>query len=404
MHLPNTTAQLEEGDPAPRASAWDVRVLDDLDETWLERTVAFLQRFTPPGTDPVWSVDYFKWKLGSANPAGRGFLTCAISGEDVVGVTSITPKRAWYRQQVMRAAEIGDAYTHPAWLRRPTTHRTVAAGSEPRPRPLSTSDYLTRSIFGRLSVDTRARALQQGIQLIYGTPNARSRAGYEKRLGFVSHVYNNQSMIRLTARGVVSRDHRLAWGLRLLSVAEDAYQGIAHAVSEVPRRTSGDTVELMAQATDELDELWDRLKGQYAFSLLRDRAYFQYRFFEHPLATYRIYRLSRRGRLDGVMVTRTLTTTWGKRYCHIADWCVDVSRSGLFPILLEHVMHAEDRTCIDGFFLWSGTAQRSALALRLLGFVGASAAPIIFFQHAAGRELLERCRDLDFTLACSDNV
>ena len=385
---------------------WDVRVADDLDEAFLGQMMDFLRLYMPAGADPVWSTDYFKWKLGDCNPAGRGFLTCAVAGERVVGVTSITPKRFWCRGKVVIGAEIGDTFTHPDYLKKRTavTRDKRLRDSDLKSSDPRNADYVQHSIFGRLVTETKARALEQGIRLIYGTPNRLSRPGYEKHLNFLSHpTHHNMTFIRPTARGIAQRHWLLRRASWALSGAEGVFAALTRALTRVGVGRNY-VIERLERSTTALDELWDRVKGERAFSLVRDRAYFHHRFFEHPLARYTVYTASRHGRLEGVFVTRIMVTSWGKRYCSVADWCLEGSSPGLFAVMLAHAIQEYDRRQLDGFQLWCPLQGDYPSILRWLGFVRVCESPIIFFQNEEGHEVLHGCRTLDFTLASSDNV
>ncbi len=376
----------------PKSTGWDLLILDNLEESFLQKTAEFLQEFIRKDADPVWTVDYFKWKLGEQNPAGRGFLTCAVSEGRVVGAVSATVKRLWFNQQLVLGAEVGDTYTHPDFVRL-------------RPARGETPDFLKQSIFGRLATETRTRAMSRGIPIVYGTPNANARPGWEKRLGYKSHSsYDNRSFIRPTARGLESRGAVFKLASLPIFAGERTFKVLTHTFCEIQRFARGYKVEQMQESTEELDKLWNRLKGQHLFSLVRDRAYVQYRFFNHPLAKYKLFKISRHRRMEGFLVTRNLITPWGKRYCCLADWWIDESKPFLFPILVSHAIHEQDPTRIDGFYLWCGPYRKLRKSLRQLGFLRGPESPVIFFQNAEGSGILERCRDLDFTLAGSDNI
>ena len=369
---------------------WEAVVLDDLEEAALGKVVDFLNGFIPAGADPVWSVDSLKWKLGESNPAGRGFLTCAVSEGKVVGVVSAVRKRLWIKGREVHGAEVGDTYTHPDFVR-----RRPANGEPP--------DFLKHSIFGRLATETRIRAMNAGVRVIYGTPNANARPGWEKRLGYRAHpLIDNRSFIRPTAQGLVSRR---GWGTAAaFSLGERIVEPLLQTIWKSVRRFGRYSVEPMTQADGELDQLWDCLKDQHPFSLVRDRAYFQHRFFESPLGIYQLFRISKNRRLEGVMAMRVFSTPWGKRYCCLADWLVDESNALLFPILAAHGVREHRRSEIDGFYLWCGNHRNLRAALRGIGFFRSSPSPVIFYQNEEGKELVDEISDLDFTLACSDNV
>lgn len=142
---------------------WQVRIVDDLDDSILGADSEFLHSFMPAGTEAIWSADYFKWKLGDSNPAGRGFMTVAMHDGAIVGVTSVTRKRFWSVDSEIAVDEIGDTYSHP-------DYRRDSHASEPHSTTSDMDAYVNRSIFGRLVTETRERAKKAGISLIYRTP------------------------------------------------------------------------------------------------------------------------------------------------------------------------------------------------------------------------------------------
>ncbi len=389
---------------APCPSSWEVRALDDLPEVWLKKLVEFLRRVAPGGVESPWSVECFRWKLGESNPAGRGFLTCAVAGGEVVGVTSLTLKRIWFRNQVVRGAEIGDLYTHPAFLRVSAHRESRAGGRSDFSGELRKSEYLQRSILGRLARDTLHRASEGGIPLLYGTPNKLARPGLEKRLGFLTHpTHRNHRFVRPTAWGLAGRYPGLRPASGALGGCEAVLEKLIRALA-VFRAGRRYRLGHLDQPSHRLDEIWDRLKGQRDFSLVRDQKYFQHRFFAHPVATYRLHTASDHGQLCGVMVTRVMRTRTGRRYVCIADWLVEASQPQLFPWLLTHAIHECDWRHLDGFQLWYGLPGAYAPMLRQLGFIRMSESPIIFLQNTQGNAVLHACPTLDFTLASSDNV
>ena len=44
----------------------------------VDKMAFFLQsEFSNSEADQIWSAEYFKWKLGSHNPAGKGYISLA---------------------------------------------------------------------------------------------------------------------------------------------------------------------------------------------------------------------------------------------------------------------------------------------------------------------------------------
>lgn len=40
----------------------------------------------------IWFKDYFKWKLSNSNPAGIGYLTLGVNGNQILSTISLTCK------------------------------------------------------------------------------------------------------------------------------------------------------------------------------------------------------------------------------------------------------------------------------------------------------------------------
>jgi hypothetical protein len=389
-------------------SNWQVVILDDLREDLLSKVVDFLNIFTVEGRDPLWSAEHFQWKL-KENPAGRGFLACAIADGHVVGTASITLKRIWYKKQVMIAGETGDTYTHPDYRKKHQKQSSSSTVSTPSQQYI---EYLKRSIFGRLVHENTVRASESRIKIIYGTPNEASRRGYEKYLNYKSHPMWEMQMHRPTAKAIGS-NMKLAFLFKTLpkkpliyslSKAELMLEAINFRFWEHKRRKLKYAFEETNQATSDFDRLWQKLKFQNDFSLVRDRIYFQHRFFDNPLAKYKIYKVSHKTEICGVIVTRVQSIAKGTKNCFIADWFYDKEKEILFPIMLAHAIHDNYSNNIYAFSTWTGKTMAYNPIIRKFGFFPRSKSPIIFYQNNEGKELLKTCLSLDFTIASSDNI
>jgi len=386
---------------------WEVVILDDLREDLLLKVVDFLNGFFPKNLAPRWSADYFRWKLYK-NPAGRGFLSCAIAGSEVVGTASITLKRIWYKNKITIAGETGDTFTHPNYRKQ---RKTKFASQSSFRSPSDTCEYLEKSIFGRLVYENTMRALDNGIEIIYGTPNENSRPGYEKRLNYRSHPMREMNLVRPSVMGIISSS-KLSFLRKFLLVkpivgimfkAESLVEAINFNFWERKRKKLGYTFKKVSRASADLNQLWERLRYQNEFSLVRDQASFQHRFFDNPLGEYDVYKAVRQGELYGVIVTRVYPIAEKIRNCCIADWFFDESKKDVFPCILAYVIHDKHHNA-HYFTSWCPEGRGLISIFHRLGFVSTSKKPVIFYRSEEGKELLERCRSLDFTIASSDNV
>ena len=376
-------------------NTWTVRAVDDLADDILEKAAVFLQSFLAEAADPVWSADYFRWKLGEANPAGRGFMTVAVYNGDVIGVTTITRKRMWDGQEQVAAAEIGDTYSHPDFRRK-------GRAMHPYPQTGESDEYLSRSVFGRLVTETQERAEAAGISLIYGTPNANSMPGYTKRLRFFDYEsHYNQLFVRPGSAAIVRRWPTLQPLQTLLYSLERPYAKASRRLFNSRGRWH---VQEIQEVGDEINAWWQRLRTQNRFGLLRDAAYFRHRFLQNPLARYRVWAVHQAGAICGVFVTRTMTRADGRRVCYLADWLIDQSVPGIFRFVVAHMIAENVDRGIEAYAFWGERNWAGSQGLSSLGCLRKNRVPIIFYEHQDSRRLEAAHPVLDFTLATSDNV
>lgn len=374
---------------------WTVRVNDELDPAVTEKAARFLQSFLPDAVEPVWSADHFRWKLGDANPAGRGFMTVAMHNDNVIGVTSITRKRMWDGQQEVRASEIGDTYSHPDFRREGKAAQSYPSAHNP-------DEYLSRSVFGRLVTETRERAQRAGLSLIYGTPNRNSMPGYVNRLRFFDYQSHfNQYIVRPGAAAVVKR-------LPPLRPMRGLFHALDLGYAKAMRRLSSGSGRLRAQESfdtgHETDALWHRLRGTVPFGSLRDSAYFRHRFQENPLARYRLWIVHQANVTCGVFVTRVMTQDDGSLVCFLADWLLDLEVEGIFRFAVSHMIEANSDRNTKSYAFWAERNWAGRQGLARLGCIGRSRVPIIFYDHDDSRALEAAGTQFHFTLATSDNV
>jgi GNAT superfamily N-acetyltransferase len=373
---------------------WDVVADDDI--AFAGETAAFLGQFCPPEADPVWSEEYFRWKLGDANPAGTGFCTLARHDGKVIGSTTITRKRIWLGDRVEIGGEIGDTYTD-------ADYRRQGQAAVKYPGQDSETAYLNRSVFGRLVAETRARAEAAGLGLIYGTPNANSLPGYHNRLGFPEYVTQvTENFHRPTVGGIAERFSLPRASLPLLVPFDRLCSLVGDALSRI--QAPGFDVAPFDGDDAEIDALWDRTKHDLPFSLVRDAQWFRYRFQAHPLNTYEMFQVRRGPDLAALLVTRTFVTMRGRPYMYIADWLAGKNEGNALKRALNAALRRVTPATIDGVLLWAEQGSDMAAQARRSGFLARGKSSLIFADTAAARELAQRAPRLEFSIAFSDNV
>jgi len=353
-----------------------------------------MEEFCPLGADPIWSGDYFRWKLGSANPAGSGFLSLAISGGRVVGTVSVTRKRLWLDGHEHAGGEVGDCFSSPSVR----LHAIPADLSLRDPNPKS---YVNRSIFGRLASETEMRATAAGVSLIYGTSNRNAYPGWTRRLGYQDRAeFRIRSFVHPTANYVASIHRSLSWFRAGFLAAESVLLGGLRQF----RRLGGQTlsVERGTPSPGELGELWQRTRPTAGFSLVRDAAYWSHRYREHPLATYEFFLVRKRNRLCGVVVTRCFLGAGNRRHLSFLEWMNEEDVP--FARVVVEILYAFRADDIDIVSLYAREQSAESGALRRSFFLPRSRIPIIFADTPLARGFKCSPEAIEFYIGSSDAV
>jgi len=375
---------------------WSTVTDDELRMT--DKAVEFLQgEFCPPGADPIWSTEYFRWKLGSSNPAGKGYLSLAILDDRVIGTISIMKKRLLINGYECMGGEVQDAYSAAAIRRNSRCINLSQKDSDP-------NSYINKSIFGRLTSEVRERAEADGISILYATPaseNSNSYPGFVKKLGFFDcKGFQVESFSRPTSKLVTRKYPSLSFLrilLRNIEISSIALQKIIYSQGLCRNRT----FENRVPSADELDELWIRLKPVKGFSLIRDASYWRHRYLEHPIAQYNFFNIRERGHLVGIIVARLFLASGGKRVVSIAEWMNDEHIP--FGYVLSVVMNYYRDSGVEVFNLWAERPiQKRALARSL--FLSRVGVHIILADTPDARSLQTKAAINNFYLGSSDNV
>jgi hypothetical protein len=321
--------------------------------------------------DPLWSIEHFRWKL-EGDPTGPGVLSWATVDGIVRACLTVAPRRMWWNGRSVRAGELGDGYTAPAYrgdgLARGCVQFYVVAATGVESLP-ATGALACGSLFTRLVGLCIEASRRTGMEFVYGTPNQNSCPSLVRWSGFVPHPVPLESLER----------------------APDQVTDNPPARSDLPESLTPDDPRL--------DALWWRLRAGSSFGPVRDSAYFRHRFGANPLASYRIIGISDHKGLRGVLVTRAHTVVPGRRDICLADW---LCKAGDLPRLVTHVLTAE-RHRTDLFTAWAGARSSGASVLRSLGFRRSWTQNLVFHRSPVSNEILT-AHQLSFTISASDNI
>jgi predicted N-acetyltransferase YhbS len=115
-------------------------------------------------------------------------------------------------------------------------------------------------------------------------------------------------------------------------------------------------VRVVRQFDARFDELWRRVRSQFAFAVRRDAAYLNWKYIQAPHVRYSIAILERDGELGGYIVYRHMQEARG-RVTIIVDWLTDPSDTSGFATLLRWVdreARAADSDKIRAFAMHAG--------------------------------------------------
>lgn len=370
---------------------WDSHADDDLE--YVDEVVNFLQHeFGVKNAVPWWTVEYMRWKLGSANPAGRGFMSFARSEGRIIGTATLTKKRILLDGHELIGGEVGDTYTSADFRRIGRPARISDLESNPE-------NYVNKSIFGRLVSDTFFRANADGVTVVYGTPNQNSYPGYTKRLGYgVVRKRNYHSYARPTFSYFMKKGKGLLDPLGPFLSRSEKMISRAQLIAIGGRSQVETTSDLAADA--EIDELWNVVRPTKGFSLVRDAHYWRHRYTASPLCNYMTLSFRRKGKLIGIASLRATGGLDGAMVVlSLVEWMA-VPELSFDRLLLLAIEESRSTSKPDVINFWGSREEYRGAASRLL-FLKRAYVPIILGPNCYG-QIASKIDCFDFHIGSSD--
>jgi hypothetical protein len=236
---------------------------------------SFVERF-PGGT----AQDFYRWKY-FGNPLGDTIVAIATAGNEVVSVVAASPKRISLSGTVVAAYELGDF--------------------------LTADNCRGQGLFSRLIELACQEASVRGASLVYVRPNDVSFPIVTNKLSFFEAR-------RMDARRYVVPSHALSNKTRLSpsffrAIGVDAL----FRTCCIPRfRNDALKVVAMERFGEETDQLWSKAAAGYAFAVVRDSRYLNWRFADCP-TPYKMWRAVRSGNTVGfIVISKNRENTEGR--------------------------------------------------------------------------------------------
>lgn len=311
---------------------WHTVADDDL--KYADQVCEFLQNnFQPIGSDPIWFKDYFKWKLSTHNPAGRGYLSVGFEGDKIISCISLVKRKIYFGGQTIIGAEFGDAYCSADFFNNINNYAPRDNNYQSKP----SSHYLNRSVFGRIADEITIRAINDGIYCLYGLPNENAYTSWVKRLGHFE--YSDHNIFSLSRQTGLKRinNSRFAKGLKGVGQIVERFNWRIRALNFYIQRSGETLLDESFPNKEVLESIWSDQQNLFDFGLIRDYDYWKHRYVDHPLNKYRIFSIMKRNEVLGLFVTTVQKVSSNSKVLFLVDWMIkgDVRYDELLTCLIQ---------------------------------------------------------------------
>lgn len=195
------------------------------------------------------------------------------------------------------------------------------------------SEYRKQGMFVTLAKEVFSKAVEQGVSIIYGFPNANSFHGFANRLGFDN--FSVPFYIRpLKSEKLFRKKFPAGWLGELMGYScQWFYDNIF--CRHQSERFLGCRISLKNHLDDSFDDLWKRAKSMYSNVVIRDCSYLKWRYMSKANPAYTILGAEDlAGKLRAYMVFRCYQRN-GIHQGHIYDLFSDQDGQNLILPLLN---------------------------------------------------------------------
>jgi GNAT superfamily N-acetyltransferase len=347
----------------------------------LKETADFMKFFGGSVYTPTKNKSfYFSWKLRD-NPFFKGYIYIERDDQKVVGLMTVTPKQVLAYGQIILAAEIGEALTHP--------------------------DFRRKGIFTKASKACTDYAISQGCEIIYGTPNRFSLAGL-KKLGYTVYPYSNivqlqKCIIGIKQLALYAKQQPEGRLKALLNLFDSIYRQSVAYVKFKKNNHHQIKIKKIDQINFEIDGLWGKDRADFGFFTYRDPKYLNWRFHLNP-DEYKIFIAQCADRSIGYMVTK-ITIDHGFKVATICDFIVVKDDSVVFCYLLQYCEKYFKGKGVRHIRVWCMRNSPYFQFLVSFGYtVGRERPVIIYSETETGKKILSNNAPWHFTIADCDHI
>lgn len=323
-------------------------------------------------------AEYYEWKC-SKNPLQQGQMWLAEDGDSLVAIKNVTPKAMKVLGVVIKAGEMGDSFTHP--------------------------NYQRQGIFTTLSKVAREAALNEGISLIYNTPNKRtSMPAYIRKLNHVpAPVTVRDLVLPLDSKQLLTRKLGIAQFAVPLSAIMGTFFRVVFRFGMRGRDRGGTSVESLSAFPADINALWERVSKYYDVILVRTKEYLEWRYVSNPDTYSVLIARSRNGAIEGYMVTK-LGCFGDTLAGFLADFVTVETDPRIFRTLLASAVEDFRRRKVEIVRTWAVRGSFYDKILFQAGFLPYGRVPLLCFNNEVGSEAVGRAHKWHFTLGDTDNI
>lgn len=264
---------------------------------------------------------------------------------------------------------------------------------------MTAPDFRRRGLLTRVATEAYARWRDAGIDFVIGLPNEQwgSRAA---ALGWVP-LFDLQWLLRpLRPEALLAHRFGKPWFHRMTSLSR-----MWNRLARIPNRDPTVQTSAITQATGEFDELWQSCGDNARFSVVRDKAWVQWRFLDCPSRRYQVRLATRAGKAAGYCAYHVDESN-GRRRAYLAELATRQDDSGARNTLLADLL--DEQLAQGSEFVASLASPGAALhrQLRSLGFYRGPKFSVQMVPLAANLPLerLRRAKDWEISGAAFDVI
>lgn len=325
------------------------------------------------------SASFYDWKAYQS-PFGKGTISLGIDGDSVTSSAALSPKSLFINDQEILGAEIGDTFTD--------------------------ANYRRQGLFSKRVRECISYANENGLSLIYGTPNSQSLPGYENKLGFpqCTKATIADLFIETDKYLVRKKFHRKVAFKPLSDIASLIYwKQIKKKQKKLETISTSLSWDEIKYFPDGIDGRWSSNREDYAFFLNRNTEYLNWRFSSNP-NHYRIFI----GRENGIIrcyFACTLKKTQEQTIGFLCDYVCWDDDQRHFLELFKFAANQFKATGANSIELYCSQLSPYYDTLISLGFRNIDSVVVIAYSGMPkGKELLESDGKWHFTMADADGV